>query len=166
MNFFSTQNPGIGGIDELTPSEEIFVMNLSSLPYQQGDIIYHNGISLTRLPAGVSGQYLQTQGVGANPIWATVSGGGGGSVSLAEVEIDFGTITAPITSWTIIDPSIVSSNKILVFPSPNPATGRKGNDWELDSAIFTAIAGTGSFVLYANTQSKIIEKRKIYYQII
>ena len=41
----------------------------------QGDIFYDNGTETTRLTPGVSGQVLQTQGTGANPIGATdVSG--------------------------------------------------------------------------------------------
>lgn len=43
----------------------------------QGDIAYYNGSSWTRLAPGTSGQYLQTQGSGANPQWASVSGGSG-----------------------------------------------------------------------------------------
>jgi hypothetical protein len=42
----------------------------------QGDILYRGASSWTRLGAGTSGQYLQTQGAAANPQWATVSGGG------------------------------------------------------------------------------------------
>jgi hypothetical protein len=42
----------------------------------QGDILYRGGSTWTRLGAGTSGQYLQTQGAAANPQWATVSGGG------------------------------------------------------------------------------------------
>ena len=41
----------------------------------QGDIMYYNGTDWTRLGAGTSGQYLKTQGTGANPVWANVSGG-------------------------------------------------------------------------------------------
>ena len=44
----------------------------------QGDLLYRGASTWTRLGAGTSGQYLQTQGTGANPQWATVSGGGGG----------------------------------------------------------------------------------------
>ncbi|MDR3561260.1 MAG: hypothetical protein P4N59_07470 [Negativicutes bacterium] len=39
----------------------------------QGDILYNNGTAWTRLAAGTSGQYLQTQGASANPQWATVT---------------------------------------------------------------------------------------------
>jgi hypothetical protein len=41
----------------------------------QGDILYRNATGWTRLGAGTSGQYLQTQGAGANPQWAAASGG-------------------------------------------------------------------------------------------
>lgn len=75
MSFFEPQNPGIGGIDELTPNEEVFVMNLTSLDYEQGDILYYNGTTLTVLHPGTSGQFLKTQGAGANPVWANSSGG-------------------------------------------------------------------------------------------
>lgn len=42
----------------------------------QGDILYRGASTWSRLAAGTSGQYLQTQGAAANPQWATVSGGG------------------------------------------------------------------------------------------
>lgn len=35
----------------------------------QGDILYDNGTTVTRLTPGTSGQFLQTQGNGANPQW-------------------------------------------------------------------------------------------------
>ena len=39
----------------------------------QGDILYRDGSGLQRLAAGTSGQYLKTQGTGANPTWSTIS---------------------------------------------------------------------------------------------
>jgi len=39
----------------------------------QGDVLYYNGTSWVRLGAGTSGQYLKTNGTGANPSWSTVS---------------------------------------------------------------------------------------------
>ena len=41
----------------------------------QGDVLYYGGSGLARLAAGTSGQYLKTQGAGANPVWGTVSAG-------------------------------------------------------------------------------------------
>ncbi len=37
----------------------------------QGDVYYYSGSSIARLPAGTSGQFLQTKGSGANPEWAS-----------------------------------------------------------------------------------------------
>jgi len=41
----------------------------------QGDVLYRDGSGLQRLGAGTNGQYLKTQGTGANPVWADVSVG-------------------------------------------------------------------------------------------
>lgn len=43
----------------------------------QGDILYRGTSAWVRLPAGTSGDFLRTNGAGANPSWAPVSGGGG-----------------------------------------------------------------------------------------
>tara|TARA_B100000214_G_C23842188_1_gene569361 strand:- start:189 stop:908 length:720 start_codon:yes stop_codon:yes gene_type:complete len=47
--------------------------NVGTTITTQGDILYRDGSGLQRLGAGTSGQYLKTQGTGANPIWADVS---------------------------------------------------------------------------------------------
>lgn len=39
----------------------------------RGDIAYRNATTVTRLPAGTSGQFLKTLGSAADPVWATVS---------------------------------------------------------------------------------------------
>ena len=41
----------------------------------QGDVLYDNGTSFVRLPPGTSGQFLRTQGAGANPLWANAGTG-------------------------------------------------------------------------------------------
>ena len=41
----------------------------------QGDLLYRDGSGLQRLAAGTSGQFLKTQGSGANPVWATNTAG-------------------------------------------------------------------------------------------
>ena len=40
----------------------------------QGDVLYRNGTAWVFLGPGTNGQYLQTQGAGANPQWATNAG--------------------------------------------------------------------------------------------
>jgi hypothetical protein len=46
--------------------------DLTSTLTTQGDIVYRDGSGLARLGAGTSGQFLKTQGTGANPVWGTV----------------------------------------------------------------------------------------------
>jgi hypothetical protein len=44
----------------------------------QGDVLYYNGTTWVSLVAGISGQFLSTQGPSVNPQWATGSGGATG----------------------------------------------------------------------------------------
>lgn len=55
MSYFEPQNPGIGGIDELTPTEELFLTTLAGLTGTEGEVL-----------TWISG----------NPSWETASGGG------------------------------------------------------------------------------------------
>jgi hypothetical protein len=41
----------------------------------QGDILYRDASGLQRLGAGTSGDFLKTQGTGANPVWGSAGGG-------------------------------------------------------------------------------------------
>jgi fibronectin-binding autotransporter adhesin len=47
----------------------------------QGDILYFNGTTWADLGYGISGYFLETLGVGANPQWAAAAGGTGCTVS-------------------------------------------------------------------------------------
>lgn len=58
----------------------------------QGDILYHNGTDYARLGAGTSGQFLKTQGAGANPAWAAVNFLGTESTTTGGTAITFGSI--------------------------------------------------------------------------
>ena len=50
--------------------------DIAGISFAQGDILYFNGTSLVKLAAGTNGNFLKTQGVGANPTWAAIPGGG------------------------------------------------------------------------------------------
>lgn len=52
----------------LGPTVEGSELNIPSAA--QGDVLYYNGTTWTRLAAGTSGYYLKTQGAAANPVWA------------------------------------------------------------------------------------------------
>lgn len=92
------------------------------------------------------------------------SGGGGGIANAVEIELDFGTHITQNYEWTIVDASVSIGKKIMVWQSPNQATGQKSNDWELDKCQFTAVAGIGEFIIKANGD-EMIGFRKIYYTV-
>ncbi len=65
-----------GNLPTSTAHWNLFVLKGTdtSVLTTQGDVLYHDGSSLARLGAGTSGQFLKTQGTGANPVWADSGG--------------------------------------------------------------------------------------------
>jgi hypothetical protein len=66
----------------------------SSAGATQGSILYRSATGWTQLGPGVSGQTLQTQGAGANPVWAA----GAGLGTVTSVATGTGLTGGPITS--------------------------------------------------------------------
>jgi hypothetical protein len=58
---------GAGDTEECTLSEVLDFVGSAA----QGDILYRGSSAWARLAAGTNGQFLQTQGAGANPQWAS-----------------------------------------------------------------------------------------------
>ncbi len=59
-----------GGSSTLTPG------STSTSGFSAGQLLYSNGSTLQALGQGVSGQFLQSNGAGATPNWASASGSG------------------------------------------------------------------------------------------
>lgn len=64
---------------------------LDEISTTQGSILFRGAADWEALAPGTSGQFLKTNGAGADPEWATGGGGGGGSFSGARVysSVDF-----------------------------------------------------------------------------
>ena len=63
----------VDGADAGTAANNVFKIPSD---IAQGDIFYVDGSgNIVRLPAGTAGQFLKTQGAGANPTWASPPGG-------------------------------------------------------------------------------------------
>lgn len=87
----------------------------------QGDVMYFNGTNWVRLGAGTSGEFLKTQGAGANPVWAVAGGGGAwelvtrtaitGTVS----SVDFASLEAGYVYMFVITAVDSTSNSIEDF---------------------------------------------------
>lgn len=59
---------GVGSVEELTLDEVLDFIGSAT----QGDILYRGASAWARLPAGVDGQFLRTNGAGANPSWQDI----------------------------------------------------------------------------------------------
>lgn len=64
----------VGGYLSIVDPDLVAIINEAS--FTLGDILYHNGTTLTRLAGGTPGQFLRTMGSGAAPDWQNISGGG------------------------------------------------------------------------------------------
>jgi len=73
----------------------------------QGSVLYFNGTNWVNLAPGTNGYFLKTQGVGANPVWASVSGGTVTSVAAGN-GMNFTTINSS-GSVTLGTPSALTS---------------------------------------------------------
>ncbi len=63
----------MSGDATMTNAGVVSVSDFTIASEARGDVLYFDGTNWVRLSAGTNGQYLQTQGAGANPQWATVS---------------------------------------------------------------------------------------------
>lgn len=61
MSIRLPQNPGIGGLDELTAAEELFLTRLAGLSYIEGDVLtIVSGVPIWQAPTGGSGGIQQS----------------------------------------------------------------------------------------------------------
>lgn len=98
---------------------------LSQLPSggAQGDILYQGASGWALLTPGTSGQFLETQGASANPIWGSPSGSGTvTSVGLSLPSI-FSVSGSPVTGAGTLTGTLAteSANTVLAGPSSGSA---------------------------------------------
>ena len=72
----------------------------------QGDILYYNGTDYARLGVGSSGQFLKTQGAGANPIWGSVSTAPSMGGDLSGVASNATIVADAVTTTKILDNNV------------------------------------------------------------
>lgn len=112
----------------------------------QGDILFRGASSWQRLGAGTSGYFLQTQGTGADVVWA--AGGGGGSGTVTSVATGSGLTGGTITtSGTISVATNGITNSLFRQSAALSVVGVTGNA----TANVADIAGVANQVLRVNS---------------
>lgn len=91
---------GAGVTEELTLTQVLDLLGSAA----QGDILYRDAAGWAYLAPGTSGQFLKTQGAGANPVWAT---GGGGTSGF--------TVVIKPTDQTVLNSTVFVNDSDLTF---------------------------------------------------
>jgi len=108
----------------------------------QGDVLYGSAAdTLSRLAPGTSGQVLQTQGAGANPVWAADAGGLFSAFAIFADQKSAGTAggTATAGAWTQrdINTTIYNGDTSNIALGTNTFTLQAGNYWiDLGSTLY------------------------------
>jgi len=100
--------------------------DLTSTLTAQGDIVYRDGSGLAKLGAGTSGQFLKTQGTGANPVWGSIDPASIVAVGFAENSTRYSLSNSASTAiFTVSFTKTLSAtaSKIIVFGN----IGGRGN---------------------------------------
>ena len=115
--------------------------DLTSTLTAQGDIVYRDGSGLAKLGAGTSGQFLKTQGTGANPVWGTVAGG---LLNIYQYFINEPYVVNTGTGGTavITSSSIAPVSSSSVFYTVLQITAGTGNDGTSSFMQFSADNGS------------------------
>jgi hypothetical protein len=91
----------------------------------QGSILYFDGTNWVQLSPGTAGQVLETQGAGADPIWATITDDGTLRVSSDDTTADFLenklSVTGAGISSTTLNPA-ANENLQIAIATATPST--------------------------------------------
>lgn len=99
----------------------------------QGDILYRNASGWVNLAAGTNGQFLKSQGSGANPTWDTISGGGDmlastyDAASISEQLVGL-TASQTLTNKTLTQPTITLKQGTAPTPTAEGDIQRDTDD--------------------------------------
>lgn len=129
----------------------------------QGDVLYFNGTNYARLGAGTSGEFLQTQGAGANPQWA--AGGSGPTLGTPQAttsgtSFTFSSIPSGTTQIVVslVGVSLSGTDDLLIqlgTGSGVETTGYTSTSSYLDDGVNPAgVSSTSGFIINTTLASQ------------
>ena len=121
-----------------------------------------------QVPAGgTTGQALvKNSNTSYDFTWQTISGGGGGSASMTEIEVDFGATPVAAKTLTITNAAVTASSKIIVSQSGAAPTGKSADENEMDFILANATPASGQFTLRLHSMfGRVRDKFKFNYMV-
>ncbi len=90
----------------------------------------------------------------------------GGSTTITELEVDFGTDPVRTKNFLVIDASVFSASSLLINQSGAAATGRQADENEMDPILFSGTPTIGQFILIANALTgPVVGKYRVNYAV-
>ena len=120
----------------------------------QGDVLYRDGSGLQRLAAGTSGQFLKTQGSGANPVWGTVSTTGlVKQVSHVQDTTNYSHANSGFTNFGsgMTYTPLTTTSRVMAWVEANIHVEQDGTDNDNRSNIRIGTENSGGTTIYENS---------------
>lgn len=141
----------LDGADAGTAANNIFKIPSD---IAQGDIFYVDGTgNIVRLAAGTSGQFLKTQGAGADPVWDSPPAGW--------------TVTSVSANYTASDGEIVlvdASASAVTITLPSPSSGARVRVKKTDASANTVTVSPSATETIDGSSSHTISKQYETYE--
>ncbi len=122
----------------------------------QGDILYRDGSGLQKLGAGTSGQFLKTQGTGANPVWGTVSTTG--LVKNVSHVTDTADYSHTNSGFTVFGSGLsytpqTTTSRVMAFTYANINLEQDGTDNDLRTNVRAGTDNSGGNTIFENSDT-------------
>ena len=141
----------VDGADAGTAANNVFKIPSD---IAQGDIFYVDGTgNIVRLAAGTSGQFLKTQGAGANPVWDSPPAGW--------------TVKSVSANYTAADGEIVlvdASGGAVTITLPSPSSGARVRVKKTDASANTVTVSPSATETIDGASSHSISKQYETYE--